>query len=73
MASLGEEGLVLIDGVRAPVCHGLKRSHHARRTMMRLYKQQHPNYCGVDLHTRKMFCCLLDQEVGRLWPRIEHR
>jgi hypothetical protein len=40
---------------------------------MRFYKQQHPYYCGVDLHTRKMFCRLLDQEVGRLWPRIEHR
>jgi transposase len=29
--------------------------------MMRFYKQQHPYYCGVDLHTRQMFCCLLDQ------------
>ena len=30
--------------------------------MMRFYDQQHEFYCGVDLHTRKMYLCILDRE-----------
>jgi transposase len=30
--------------------------------MMRFYEQQHPFYCGVDLHARTMHVCVLDQE-----------
>jgi len=29
---------------------------------MRLYTKQHKFYCGVDLHTRWMYVCVLDQE-----------
>ena len=44
---------------------------------MRFYSQQHPYYCGIDLHTRKMFCCIVDQageirEHSNL-PTREHR
>ena len=28
---------------------------------MRFYRQQHKHYCGVDLHTRTMYVCILDQ------------
>ena len=28
---------------------------------MRFYKQQHAFYCGVDLHARTMYLCILDQ------------
>ena len=28
---------------------------------MRFYNQQHPFYCGIDLHTRKMYSCIVDQ------------
>jgi transposase len=28
--------------------------------MMRFYKQQHQFYCGVDLHARSLYVCLLD-------------
>jgi transposase len=28
---------------------------------MRFYQQQHPFYCGVDLHARSMHVCLVDQ------------
>ncbi len=28
---------------------------------MRFYQQQHPFYCGVDLHARTMHVCLIDQ------------
>ena len=28
---------------------------------MRFYQQQHRFYCGVDLHARTMYLCVLDQ------------
>jgi hypothetical protein len=28
--------------------------------MMRFYQQQHPFYCGVDLHARSMHVCLVN-------------
>jgi transposase len=27
---------------------------------MKFYTQQHKFYCGIDLHTKKMFVCILD-------------
>jgi transposase len=30
-------------------------------TSMRFYTKQHPFYCGIDLHTRTMYVCILDQ------------
>ena len=29
---------------------------------MRFYKKQHQFYCGVDLHTRMMYVCIVDQK-----------
>ena len=29
---------------------------------MRFYNGQHRYYCGVDLHTRRMYLCILDHE-----------
>ena len=29
---------------------------------MRLYTKQHKHYCGIDLHTNKMYLCILSQE-----------
>jgi transposase len=39
---------------------------------MRFYTKQHKFYCGIDLHTNKMFLCILD-ETGeiRLHRNIE--
>src|SRR5437867_10602720 len=28
---------------------------------MRFYTQQHPHYCGIDLHVRMMYLCILNQ------------
>ena len=28
---------------------------------MRFYTQQHPHYCGIDLHARTMYMCILNQ------------
>jgi transposase len=30
-------------------------------TSMRFYTKQHPYYCGIDLHARTMYVCILDQ------------
>jgi len=27
---------------------------------MRFYTKQHKYYCGIDLHTKKMYLCILD-------------
>jgi hypothetical protein len=27
---------------------------------MRFYTQQHQHYCGIDLHARQMYVCILD-------------
>ena len=27
---------------------------------MRFYTKQHKFYCGIDLHTKKMYLCILD-------------
>ncbi len=30
---------------------------------MRFYKQQHKFYCGVDLNTKQMYCCIVDPDL----------
>ncbi|PIY22441.1 MAG: IS110 family transposase, partial [Deltaproteobacteria bacterium CG_4_10_14_3_um_filter_51_14] len=32
---------------------------------MRFYTKQHKFYCGIDLHARKMYLCVLD-EAGEI-------
>jgi hypothetical protein len=29
---------------------------------MRFHKRQHKYFCGVDLHARKMYVCIVDQK-----------
>ncbi len=29
---------------------------------MKFYTQQHRHYCGIDLHARKMYVCIIDQK-----------
>jgi hypothetical protein len=29
---------------------------------MRFYTKQHKSYCGIDLHARSMYVCILDKE-----------
>ncbi len=33
---------------------------------MRFYTRQHKHYCGIDLHARSMYICILDQEGNTL-------
>ena len=36
---------------------------------MRFYTKQHPVYCGIDLHARSMYVCILSQEGDILLHR----
>jgi hypothetical protein len=36
---------------------------------MRCYTIQHQFYCGIDLHARPMYVCILDQAGETLWHR----
>jgi Transposase len=36
---------------------------------MRFYTMQHPFYCGIDLHARSMYVCILNQEGAILLHR----
>jgi hypothetical protein len=31
---------------------------------MRFYTNQHPFYCGIDLHARRMYVCLMNHDGG---------
>ncbi len=33
---------------------------------MNLYNNTHPYYCGIDLHARLLYVCILDQEGNTL-------
>ena len=36
---------------------------------MKFYNQQHKHYCGIDLHARSLYVCILDSE-GK---QVKHR
>ena len=36
--------------------------HTKKEASMRLYTRQHVYYCGIDLHARSLYLCILDQE-----------
>lgn len=36
---------------------------------MRFYTKQHTHYCGIDLHTTKMYLCILNQEGNVLFHK----
>src|SRR6266511_1508401 len=35
-------------------------------TWMNFYTQQHKHYCGIDLHAKAMYVCILDQSGTKL-------
>jgi len=40
-------------------------SSSSTKAMMRFYQTEHPFYCGVDLHARKLYVSIVD-EAGTL-------
>ena len=48
---------------------GEKRFTKEGGDLMRFYNTQHPFYCGIDLHARAMYVCILDQAGETLLHR----
>ena len=36
---------------------------------MKFYTKQHKYYCGIDLHTKKMYVCILDAKAKYAFTR----
>ncbi len=36
-------------------------NHKKGGSQMNFYTKQHKFYCGIDLHTKKMYVCILDE------------
>src|SRR5213592_4621533 len=57
--------LILIEAPSSAYRGGMLRAgnYHSQRggDLMRFYTTQHPFYCGIDLHARTMYMCILDQ------------
>jgi hypothetical protein len=39
-----------------------KATHGRGGDLMRFYTKQHPFYCGIDLHARSMYVCIVNQD-----------
>jgi hypothetical protein len=37
---------------------------------MRFYTNQHPFYCGIDLHARSMYVCILSHNGSLVIPGV---
>jgi transposase len=48
---------------------GKTRTHSRGGDLMRFYTKQHPFYCGIDLHARSMYVCIVNQEGDILLHR----
>src|SRR5712691_8912489 len=58
--------LILIEAPSRAYRHGMLRAAktlvtNKEETSMRFYTTQHPFYCGIDLHARTMYVCILNQ------------
>jgi transposase len=57
--------MILIQASSAVMCGGMvarpKLHPHKEETWMNFYTQQHKHYCGIDLHAKAMYVCILDQ------------
>jgi len=36
---------------------------------MKFYTKKHKHYCGIDLHTDKMYVCVIDREGDKLFHK----
>src|SRR5882672_8376926 len=67
-------GLILIEAPSPADHRGMLRVGktlvtNKEETSMRFYTTQHPFYCGIDLHARTMYVCILDQAGATLVHR----
>ena len=63
-------GVILIQASSSAMCGGkvavTKHFTPKEETWMNFYTQQHKHYCGIDLHARAMYVCILDQHGTKL-------
>src|ERR1043166_1055185 len=66
----GFKQLILIQASSAAQCNGkvaiLSNSSPKEESWMNFYTQQHKHYCGIDLHAKAMYVCVLDQSGRKL-------
>jgi hypothetical protein len=62
--------VILIQASSAAPCSGMvarpKLHPHKEETWVNFYARQHKHYCGIDLHARAMYLCILDQHGTKL-------
>jgi hypothetical protein len=65
--------VILIQASSAARCSGMgarpKIHPPKEETWMNFYPRQHKQYCGIDLHARAMYVCILDQSGTKLVHR----
>src|SRR5437867_3264721 len=66
LLGVGSSALILIEAPSSAYHRGMLRAAQTlvtnkEVTSRRFYTQQHPFYCGIDLHARTMDLCILDQ------------
>jgi transposase len=44
----------------------VRKIHPHKEAWMNFYTQQHKHYCGIDLHAKAMYVCILDQSGTKL-------
>src|SRR5262249_3343741 len=73
LEGVGWTRLILIEAPSPAYHRGMLRAgnYHSQRggDLMRFYTKQHPFYCGIDLHARTMYVCILDQAGETLLHR----
>src|SRR5260370_13996613 len=74
LEAVGCKALILIEAPSSAYRRGMLRAAQTlvtnkEETSMRFYTQQHPFYCGIDLHARTMYLCILDQAGETLLHR----
>src|SRR5258708_33768943 len=74
LEAVSSRPLILIEAPSPAYRRGMLRAAktlvtNKEETSMRFYTTQHPFYCGIDLHARTMYVCILNQAGETL----EHR
>ena len=61
--------MIFIQASSAARCSGMvaiPKFHPHKKAWMNFYTQQHKHYCGIDLHARAMYVCILDRHGTKL-------
>jgi transposase len=66
LEAVSSRPLIMIEASSSTYLSGMlslgKVTHKRGEDLMRFYTTQHPFYCGIDLHARSMYVCVLSQD-----------